>query len=391
MDMVAIALAKLQLQLEQGHSMLKRFFSGIAAFALAAAAAASPSDELSAAIATAKSGSKVPAVGAVILRDGTITAQAVQGVREAGSNASVALDDMWLIGSTGKVMTVAMIARLVERGLLAWDTPLEAMLPDLAKSMRPEYRKVTLVDLLSHRAGFPRDLRNEKTMVAFFHDSRSSTAQRTSYMAAALMDQPEAKAGTFSYSNAGFIVASVIAERAAHASYEELMEAEVFKPLGMTSAGFGNTSEGQNRGHQHGKPMRHMAKLDDGAPRMYAPAGFLHMSLGDWARFNLDQLAGAAGKGKLLSPASYQLMHTRQPGSPAGLDWGVQPSIAGRQGPALVHQGSDGNWLAFAVLFPEQGTGTLMVANAGPDMGADQVLMGLAGKIFMQLSPALSK
>lgn len=371
--------------------MLQRFLAGVAAFTLAAAAAASPSDELSAAIASAKSGSNVPAVGAVILRDGAVSAQAVLGVREAGSQAAVALDDVWLIGSTGKVMTVAMIARLVERGVLAWDTPLDAMLPDMAASMRPEYRKVTLVELLSHRAGFARDLRDEKTMVTFFRDGSPGTAQRLRYVAAALKDAPEAKPGTFSYSNAGFIVAAVIAERAAHGSYEDLMGAEVFKPLGMTRTGFGNTGEGQNRGHQHGQPMRQMAKLDDGAPRMYAPAGFLHMSLEDWAKFNLDQLAGAAGKGKLLSPASYRLMQTAQPGSPAGLDWGVQPSIAGRKGPVLVHQGSDGNWLAIAVLFPEQGTGALMVANAGPDMGADQVLMGLAGKLFVQLSPAKSQ
>ncbi|QNA88028.1 beta-lactamase family protein [Massilia sp. Dwa41.01b] len=376
---------------KKGFSMLKRFLFGVAAFSLAAVAAATPSEELSAAIASAKSGSKVPAVGAVILRDGAVSAQTVLGVREAGSKAAVTLDDVWLIGSTGKVMTVAMIARLVERGVLAWDTPLDAMLPDMAGSMRPEYRKVTLVELLSHRAGFPRDLRNDKTMVKFFRDGRPSAEQRLSYVAVALKDKPEAKAGTFSYSNAGFIVATVIAERAAHASYEELMGAEVFKPLGMTRAGFGNTGEGQNRGHQHGKPMRHMARLNDGAPRMYAPAGFLHMSLEDWAKFNLDQLAGAAGKGKLLSPASYRLMQTAQPGSPAGLDWGVQQSIAGRQGPVLVHQGSDGNWLAIAVLFPEQGTGALMVANAGPDMGADQVLMGLAGSLFAQLSPAKPK
>jgi len=378
--------------------MLKRFLYGVAAFtvaALAGAASAAPSDEqsaaLSAAIAAAKSGSNVPAVGAVILRDGAISAQAVLGVREAGSTAAAGLDDVWLIGSTGKVMTVAMIARLVERGLLAWNTPLDAMLPDMAGSMRPEYRKVTLVELLSHRAGFPRDLRDEQAMVAFFHDSRPGTEQRLGYATAALTDAPEAKPGSFSYSNAGFIVAAVIAERAAHASYEDLMDAEVFKPLGMTRTGFGNTGDGQNRGHQHGKPMRDMARLEDGAPRMYAPAGFLHMRLEDWAKFNLDQLAGAAGKGKLLSPASYRLMQTAQPGSPAGLDWGVQPSIAGRQGPVLVHQGSDGNWLAIAVLFPGQGTGALMVANAGPDMGADQVLMGLAGKVFGQLSPAKSK
>jgi CubicO group peptidase (beta-lactamase class C family) len=368
--------------------MLTRFIAGVAAFTLAAAASASPSDDLAAAVKVAMARSKVPAVGAVILRDGAIAAQAVQGVRQAGVKTPVAMDDVWLIGSTGKVMTVAMIARLVERGVLSWDAPLEVMLPEMAATMRPEYRKVTLVQMLSHRAGFARDLRNEKIMTRFLTDERPTSQQRLSYVAEALKDKPEAAAGTFSYSNAGFIVATAIAERAGRESYEELMSWEVFQPLGMTRVGFGNTGAGQTRGHQRGKPMLRMVKLDDGAPKMYAPAGFLHMSLGDWAKFNLDQLAGAKGKGKLLSPASYRLMQTAQPGGPAGLDWGVQESIAGRQGPALVHQGSDGNWLAIAVLFPDQGSGALMVANAGPGMGADQVLMGLAGKQFADLSPA---
>lgn len=368
--------------------MLLRFFAGAAALALAAAASATPSDDLQAALNAAMARSKVPAVGAVILRNGAIDAQAVNGLQQLGGKARVGPDDVWLIGSTGKVMTVAMIARLVERGVLSWELPLEAMLPELAASMRPEYRKTTLVQLLSHRSGLPRDLRNEKTMQKFFSDGRPAGQQRLSFVAEALKDKPETAPGSFSYSNAGFIVAAVIAEKATRESYEELMQWEVFQPLGMQRAGFGNTGKGQTRGHQRGKPTLKMVKLDDGAPAMYAPAGFLHMSLGDWARFNLDQLAGAKGKGKLLSAASYRLMQTAQAGSPAGLDWGVQPSIAGREGPVLVHQGSDGNWLAIATLFPEQGTGALVVANAGPGMDADKVLMGLFGKLFPQLSPA---
>jgi hypothetical protein len=66
----------------------------------------------------------------------------------------------------------------------------------------------------------------------------------------------------------------------------------------------------------------------------------------------------------------------------------VQGSIAGPQGPALVHQGSDGNWLAIVALFPEQGSGALVVANAGGDMGADQVLHAMFVKLFPTLSPA---
>ncbi|MES2319810.1 MAG: serine hydrolase domain-containing protein [Pseudomonadota bacterium] len=368
--------------------MLFRSMAAIAAFTLAASAFAS--DKLDAVIKGAMAGSKVPAVGAVIIRDGSISEQAVRGVRRNDGKAAVGADDVWLIGSTGKVMTVAMVARLVDRGVLTWDATLENMLPELASGMRPEYRKATLVQLLSHQSGLPRDIKESAALEKFFADTRPSGEQRLAYIAKALMDAPEAAPG-FNYSNTGFLVATAIAEKVTGQSYESLMQKEVFEPLGMRNVGFGNTGKDQNRGHQHGKPMLKMRKADDGAPAMYAPAGFLHMPLAAWAQFNLDQLAGSKGHGKLLAPASYKLMQTAQPGSPAGLDWGVQESIAGRQGPALVHQGSDGNWLAIVALFPDQQSGALVVANAGPDMGADQVLHKVFVKLFPTLSPAKVK
>ena len=367
--------------------MLFRSFAAVAAFSLAACASAS--DALNSTLKAAIAGSKVPAVGAVVIRDGKVAEQAVIGMRRSDGKTAVGADDVWLIGSTGKVMTVAMIARLVERGVLAWDTPLDKMLPALAAGMRPEYRKATLVQLLSHRSGLPRDIKNTAALEKYFADTRSSTKQRMAYVTRALKDAPEVvKDSPFNYSNTGFLVATAIAEKTSDQSYEALMKKEVFEPLGMRNVGFGDTGAGQNRGHQKGRPMLKMRRADDGAPAMYAPAGFLHMPLAAWAQFNLDQLAGAKGQGKLLSAASYRLMQTAQAGSPAGLDWGVQESIAGRQGPALVHQGSDGNWLAIVALFPGQASGAMVVANAGPDMGADQVLHGIFVKLFPTLSPA---
>ena len=41
----------------------------------------------------------------------------------------------------------------------------------------------------------------------------------------------------------------------------------------------------------------------------------------------------------------------------------------------LIHTGSDGNWYALVVLFPQTGLGILVAANAGPDMGGDKAAM----------------
>lgn len=337
--------------------------------------------DLNALLTKALEGSKTPAVAALEIRDGKIAQEAVLGQRRNDGVDPAQPDDVWLIGSNGKPITAALVARLVDRGLLSWDAPLESMLPELQATMRPEYRKVTLVQLLSHRAGLPENTRDLKSFDGFHLDTRPLPQQRLAYVAKTLAEAPIATPGSkVSYSNTGFIIAAAIAERVTRSNYEDLMRRELFEPLGMTRVGYGTTHLGQVMGHVRGKPV---ARARDSNPLMFAPAGNLHMSLRDWAAFCLDQLAAQRGAGKLLSPASYKLMQTLLPGGEGSVGWGVQAGIAGRKGPVLVHGGSDGNWFAMVVLFPESGRGALVAANAGPDMGGDKAVQA----VLMALLP----
>jgi len=340
-------------------------------------------------LAKAMTGTATPALGALVIRDGKIAEQAVHGVRRNDRPEPVRTADAWLIGSTAKPMTAALVARLVDKGLLAWDAPLATLLPDLADGMRPEYKAVTLKQLLSHRSGLAENLQDAKALDAFFTDTRPLPEQRDALARAALAEAPAAAPGSeFVYSNTGFLVAALVVERATGKNFEALMADEVFRPLGMASAAFGPVPDGGIHGHRAGKSAGPMLKSVDGVPRVYTSAGNVHMSLHDWARFCLDQLAGGRGNGSLLSPASYRLMQTAQPGSGSGLDWGVQDGIAGRKGPVLVHGGSDGNWLAWVVLFPEANSGALVIANAADDMGADRATHAVVAAILPSLSPA---
>jgi CubicO group peptidase (beta-lactamase class C family) len=353
----------------------------------AAAVARTPSrDDLDKVLASAMAASKTPAMGVLVIRAGQVAGSAVRGVRRADRSDPVQIGDQWLIGSTSKSQTVAMIARLVDRGVLSWDAPLSSLLPDLTGKMLPEYRAVTLTQLLSHHAGLPENVADLTFFEAFFNDPRPLPQQRLAYIEHALREASIYTPGTdFGYSNTGFLIAAAIAERATGLPYEELVRREVFQPLGMTTAGFGATDEGQPSGHNDGKP------IGPSNPLMFAPAGNIHMSLPDWSKFCLDQLAGAKGQGRLLSPASYRLMQTPQPNGPTGLDWGIQPSIAGRQGPVLVHGGSDGYWFAYIILFPGTGNGILVADNASPDMGGDAAAQAVLAALLPGLAPAKAK
>jgi len=307
--------------------------AGMVALVAGAARAADAGAALSAAMA----GTRVPAMGMAILRDGHIAALAVRGVRVTGGSDPVLPDDPWHIGSDAKAMTAVLMARLVERGALDWGDRLGRLLPDVA--MQPGYAHATLAELLSHRAALPHDLVDPARRAALFGDDSAASLsdKRRRYIALALADPPAGREGAFGYSNTGYLIAAAIAERATN-------------------------------------------------PPFFAPAGGFVLPLADWAQFGLDQLAGARGRGQLLSAAGYRRMQSDLGGG-YGMGWEVVPRYAGRAGPVLVHAGSDTCWYAIMVLFPARGTGVMVVANAGPDMGGDAAARAALAAVLPDLAP----
>lgn len=363
-------------------------------FALIAPAAAAqvpePRGEAQALLSGAMADSAVPAMGLLIIRYGQVVDTAVHGVRALGAPDPVQITDRWNLGSDGKAMTVTVIARLVDRGLLDWSTPLAEMLPDLAAGMRPEYRSVTLLDLLSHRAGLPANISDLEAFWPFFDDDRPLPQQRLAYLRLTLAEAPVGPPRADSvYSNTDLIVAAAIAERVTGTAFEQLLQDEVFGPLGMDSARLDQTpGADEPRGHVDG---RIADQARDGNPAMLIPAGGVRMSLADWARFCIDQIRGEHGEGVLLQDATYRLMHTAQGETASGLGWGVAPRIAGRAGPVLTHAGSDGNWYALVALFPGSGNGVLVTANAGESMGGDAAALGVARAVLVTLAPPVAE
>lgn len=335
--------------------------------------------------AAALAGTKAPGLAVLTMQNGAIKDEGV-----AGSTGTRPLDasDVWHIGSDGKPITATLIAKLVDRGTLSWTARLDQMLPDLAAKMRPEYRDVTLIELLSHRGGFAHDTTDMAFFGTFYDDKRPLAEQRLAYLARVVTEAPEVPPHTkFSYSNSGFLLAAAAAEHATGKSFEELMQREVFQPLAMTGAGFGNTKPGQNSGHAGGKAVSDK----DANPAMFAPAGNMYMTMRDWAAFCLDQMAGARGKGKLLKTETYRKMQTpTADGERTGIAWGIADNAAGFKGPALTHSGSDGNWYALVILFPETQNGALAVANAGDDMGGDAATKSVLKAVLPELAPAVT-
>lgn len=308
----------------------------------------------------------VPAMAAAVVTVDGLRGVAVAGRRKAGATNAITLDDLWHLGSDTKAMTATVAGRLVERGLLRWDTTLAERFPDLADGMDPAFRGVTLEQLLTHRAGLPANLR--WSSFKRWDDIRKA---RLAAVREATAKAPVHPPGTKSfYSNLGYVIAGTIIERVLDKPWEEAIREEVFEPLGMTHVGFGGTGTpgelDQPWGHsESGKPVSNNGPDMDNPP-VLGPAGRVHARLQDWALFITDQLHGARGQGKLLKPETYRTIQTPVGDGEHAMGW-IVVQRGWADGTALNHTGSNTMNYANVWIAPAKGFAILVCCNQGGD------------------------
>jgi CubicO group peptidase (beta-lactamase class C family) len=307
----------------------------------------------------------LPAMAAAVVTDAGIQYVGAVGVRKRGTEVPVGLDDLWHLGSDGKIMTSTLIARLVERGQLRWDSTLGDVFPEFAPRMDPDFRQVTLLELLSHHAGLPANL----DLRAYAGEAAPQLRLRA--VQEELAKQPESKPGsTYAYSNLGYIIAAAVVEKTTGQPWEKVIAQEVFQPLQMNSAGFGGTGTPGNIDQpwphtKDGAPVGENGPAMDNPPVM-GPAGRIHCTIQDWARFVQDQLRGARGEPALLEPESYERLQTQPFGGDYALGWIVVSRPWG--GGKVLNHGGD-NTMNFANVWvaPKKNFAILVCVNQSGD------------------------
>jgi CubicO group peptidase (beta-lactamase class C family) len=321
----------------------------------------------------------LPALTGMSLRGtaGLIETGAV-GVRAVGYGERVTPDDVWHIGSLTKSMTSTLAAVLVEQGRIGWQTTVSEVFPGLAAGFRPEYATVRLEELVTHTAGLVVDLTRAPSWSALRSSRDSLRAQRRRLLAEYLAMPPDSPRGTYSYSNAGYVVAGAMLEEVTGEAWEDLMRRRVFGPLGMDTAGFGapgspgvrNEPWGHVRGTGGFEPLSPGPNADN--PLAIGPAGTVHASLADLAVYFRLHIEGDLGRGTFLSPATFARLHRPAPGTDYACGWGVDQRDWSR-GRVLTHAGSNGWWYARVLLAPNRDVGFFAATNAGDTAASEAI------------------
>ncbi len=328
---------------------------------------------------------KVPAMGAAIVTlDDGIVAIGAAGARRVTGGAPVTTDDLWHLGSNTKAMTSLLAAVAVSQNRIQWTTTIAQVFPELA-NIRPEYRDVTLRELLSHQSGLAANLGDGGG-----GGGATAVGQRAAAVALAVQQPPPGTRGTFIYNNVGYVVAGAMLERVFGTSFEAAMAAQVFAPLGMSDAAWGP----QAAAGSTTQPSSHRRQSDGSwlvlegydLPPVFNSSGTMHMPLATWGRLLREVLRVEAGT-STLAPAPVARETTSgviatAPGESYGMGW-VVSARAWANGKVLYHSGSNGGNGSLTFLAPQRNVAFLVTINGwDPDGSTNQALDGMIARLI---------
>lgn len=257
-----------------------------------------------------------PGVSIAIIENGETTLSRGWGVRKLGEKAPVDAATLFQTGSTGKAMTAAALAILVDEGKIGWDDPVIKHIPWFRMHDAWVTREITIRDLLVHRSGLGLG-QGDLMFVPRTNLIRRETVERVAFL------KPKTSFRySYAYDNILYAVAGQLIEEVTGQTWEVFMRDRVLRAGGMKHATSDSNDRFRiaNRSWPHARlsgPLRGLGDQEalderDELGRNGAPAGGLAMSADDMAAWLKIQLAhGALPGGKaLFSPEQAEEMWT---------------------------------------------------------------------------------
>jgi CubicO group peptidase (beta-lactamase class C family) len=211
----------------------------VAVILLGAGVAARSQVDVSANLETYRVNRHMPGLMAICIKSGRIVAQGAAGYRRQGQPDKLLLTDRVNLASNTKWMTATIAARLVDRGVISWNTRVCDVFTNY-QAYNSALTNTTLDQLLAHRSGVQQDTTFMNNHWNQLIAQNGTLPQLRRWVSdAVLTDPPEVAPGNFLYANQGYTVAAAMLETASGKDWETLMRDEIFTPLRMTSANLG--------------------------------------------------------------------------------------------------------------------------------------------------------
>jgi len=258
-------------------------------------------------------------------------------------------DSKFRIGSITKMFTAAMIMQLVEEKKLKLTDTLDKFLPQV-----PNARKITILQILSHRSGIP-NVRREQSAQG---NVNTIPMTKEEHLALIVKIPPEFEPDTKSvYSNSGYFILGLIIEKITGKSYETNLQERIATKIGLkdTYLATGNIDVNKNESLTYFiLPGSDWKQVPETHPSILFSAGAIVSTPNDLAKF-----IQALFDGKIVSKESLDQMKTMRDGEGFGM---VTFEFAGKT--FYGHTGGADNYGAWLSYLPEEKLAVAYTTNA---------------------------
>ncbi|MEM7384310.1 MAG: serine hydrolase, partial [Verrucomicrobiota bacterium] len=286
---------------------------------------------------------KIPGVLLAIVKDSEIAYTRTYGVENAGTGVPLRAESVFEACSLTKPIFAFAVNRLVERGLIDLDEPLDTYLPEARGyadfcTDKEKYRRITARHVLTHRTGFP-NWRSGKEIPITFEPGEA-----------------------YGYSGEGFELLGAVVSHLTKKDLIQVVTEEAFNPLGIDNAHLiwsDQLAARVGNGHTNGRHPIPKSKTD--YPGM---AYSLHINAPDYARFIVGLL-----KREGLKESTYDEMLRTQytihdPNNPHEYPYGLGLVSEDTEfGKKYWHSGSNPGWKCLFAAFDELKMGYVVFTN----------------------------
>ncbi len=231
------------------------------------------------------------------------------GFMSKDTKQPITSDTVYEIGSVTKVFTGILLAEAINNGKFNLNDPLQNYLPTGIQAPSYEGTPITLANLATHRSSLPRDFGSDdmQELYNWLNKLRIDHVPGSEY----------------AYSNVGYELLGDILAQNIGKDFGTLEFEGLSKPLGMLDTTEALSSDQEDRlaqGYDY---------YGSGAPYFpqsgaMGPAGYLHSTLNDMARFLIANMQpDATSLGPSLKLAQTSFAQGRNPGTGAGLGWDI--------------------------------------------------------------------
>ena len=312
----------------------------------------------------------IPGLSVAVVEGGRTVYAKGFGVRRAGEPGDVGADTVFQLASVSKPVAASVVAAMVGKGTVQWETPVAKLLPWFTLADPWVGQKVTIGDLFAHRSGLPD---HGGDMLEELGLGRAEILKRLRFLPLAPFR------AHYAYTNFGLTAAAEAVAVASGRDWAALSEEAIYRPLGMarTSSRFADFASRDNRAVGHVRIDGTYQARSQREPDAQSPAGGVSSSANDMARWMAMVLAGGAPEGKRIVEGEALLASLRPhvvsaPPATAsdrasyygyGMGVGVTPS--GRV--MLSHSGAFLLGAAtYVQLIPSLDLGIVVLSNAAP-------------------------